>query len=527
MLSSSALALATPYILKIIIDDIFPNGSYEDLITILSILVTIYVFRILSLFLFDVNYTKVSQAIISDIRIDLFLTILKQDISYFKSNQPGETVYLLTNDVGNIQDAISSLVLHVLNNILTITGIFIMLIILNYELTLLSLLIIPLIVFIINRYVPRIKKAFESIQLNDGNIYSYFLERIQNIRVLKSYNTFSFENNFVKNLHRNLINAHVKSAVLRASSGNLTTFLIAIGPVIVLIYGGRQVFEGAMSLGSLIAFIQYLNKLYAPAISLVNSYNDFAKAQVSMRRVYEPFKTSSNITKQAKVKINSVDSINLQGVSIEYDGRNIIEDVVLNFKRGNIYGIVGDSGSGKTSLVNLLCGFLPPSKGKVLINDSIPIGNVMNWVSNIALIEKEHQLFSGDIMFNIQYGSDNPDFINIKNAIENTGLTKIFDNLDLKEKTIINDSGSRLSDGQKQLISITRALSKNPSVLIFDEATSSLDLSLENSIFQYIRRTSSAIVIFITHRPSSLKHCDYIYSMDKKALGKNENVYNH
>src|SRR5690606_11884724 len=116
----------------------FPKGNYENLITILIIIVTIYVFRILSLFLFDINYTKVSQAIISDIRIDLFLTILKQDISYFKSNQPGEIVYLLTNDVSNIQDAISSLVLHVLNNILTIFGILIMLIILNYELTLLS-----------------------------------------------------------------------------------------------------------------------------------------------------------------------------------------------------------------------------------------------------------------------------------------------------------------------------------------------------------------------------------------------------
>ncbi|WP_268225314.1 ABC transporter ATP-binding protein [Sinomicrobium oceani] len=541
ILGASLSALATPYVLKIIIDDIFPNGTYHDLIKILAALLGIYVFRIASSFFSSILYTKISRAIVSDIRVSLFKSILYKNLLFFHENKMGELVFLITNDVENIQDAITSLVLDVLNNIITIIGILIMLFILNMELTLISITIIPLILFIIQYFTPKIRKSFTAIQLLDGDIYNFFLERLKNIKVLKVCNTIKDEINNAIHTHKELVSLHVKNASYKSLSNNISTFIIACGPLIVLIYGGKQVFENTMTLGALIAFIQYLNKLYTPSIGLISSFNDFTKAKVSMDRVYKHVKDYHINHNDYKKRNNTftytkpsapIESLCLENISIKYKNKTVLKNLNVKFEKGKIYGIIGESGSGKSSIINLICGFILPSSGRLLINNDEIDKHYL--LQNISLIEKENQLFHGSILSNITYGYPIKKYTpEVKNAIKHAMLCKVLDNLDDGVNTIINDSGSILSDGQKQRISIARAFLQNPSILIFDEATSSLDNDTEGFILKFIQDNyAQNITFFITHRPSSLKYCDTIYQIkdknlvliDKKVLNSSINI---
>lgn len=522
--SSSISALATPYFLKIIIDDIFPSGQYKDLINILLVLLSIYIFRILVSFWSNILYTRISRSIVADIRIDIFGGVLKKDFNFFKENKTGELIFLITNDVENIQDAITSLVLDVVNNAITVIGILVMLLVLDVELAIIGLIVIPIMVLIAKLYTKRIRKSFEEIQILDGNIYNFFLERLQNIRVLKIYRTIALEINNAKDLHKKLINSYIKNAATRAYSSNLTTFFMAIGPLLVIMYGGKQVFAGAISLGSLIAFIQYLNKLYSPTLGLISSYNDFIKAKVSMKRVYNHLSVLTTPGKLNNIQTSpllEIDTITLKNVGIKYGDETILNNINATFKKGEIYAIIGESGSGKSSLVNVLCGFNKPSWGQILIN-----GNeediAVERQKSIALIEKENQIFSKTILYNVKYGL-NKSNVKLADALSQSLLDEVIEILPSGIETEINSSGTTLSDGQKQRISIARALLNNPSVLIIDEATSSLDSKKESLILQNIRENyKDTIVIYITHRLNSLENCDVIYEIKGKALNKVE-----
>lgn len=518
---TSGLALATPYVLKIIIDDIFPKGSYQELVNILLILLVIYVLRIAATFYSNILQVKVSRLISTDIRIALFKGILTQDITFFRHSKLGENVFLLSNDVDNIQESIISIIVYVLTNVINILGILVMLFLLNKELALLSLIVIPLIVINIRGFTPAIKKSFGIVQKMEENIHNFFYERLRNIRVLKKFDTINHEIENAASLHEKLTKEDVNNSAKKSLSNNITVFLMAIGPLVVLIYGGRDIFNNLMSLGSLIAFIQYLNKLYSPTISLVNHYNELTKAKVSMTRIYSLLNKVNSLDKIVKnhKKPLQIKTFEIQNLNIVFGENVIVREGHLLFEKGKIYGIIGESGSGKTSLINIICGFTNDVDSNILIND-IPSKELKNWSRATSLIEKENQLFNGSIMYNITYGvRKNYNESDILLAIENSALLDVTMNLKDGVNTIINDSGSTLSDGQKQRISIARSLLSKPSILIFDEATSSLDIETERRIMLNIKnKYKDMITIFVTHRPSSLELCDEVYKIENQKI---------
>lgn len=522
IVSASISALATPYFLKIIIDNVFPKGNYQDLLKIVCILLFIYIFRIAVSFWCSILHTSISRSIVADMRVDIFKGVLKKDNAYFRENKIGEIIFLITNDVENIQDAITSLALSVINNIITVLGILIMLLILDAQLAIVGLAVIPIMIFITKVYTKKIGESFEKIQQSDSLIYNFFLERLQNIRILKIYKTLNIELSNAKQLHKKLVDHHIKNASYRAYSNNFTTFFMAIGPLLVITYGGKQVFAGVLTLGALIAFIQYLNKLYAPTLGLINNYNDFIKARISMGRVYNNLAnfTSSQPKPKLIETVNSpvnIDNITLNDITIAYGNQIVLTNAQATFSKGKIHALVGDSGSGKSSIINLLCGFIKPTAGNILINGA-HIETKSELIKNIALIEKENQIFSGTILYNITYG-ETTSSLKIENAIKLSALDEVLKTLPNGIKTEINSSNTTLSDGQKQRISIARALLKNPSILIIDEATSSLDSKKETLILKNIQdHFKNTIVIFITHRLKSLEHCDVIFEIRDKQL---------
>jgi ABC-type multidrug transport system fused ATPase/permease subunit len=522
MLLSGAGSLASPYFLKIIIDDVFPTGSYSQLVGILLALVAIYMVRIVCAVITDTLYAKVSVSVVSDIRADIFSNLTKRPLLFFKSAKLGEIIFAVMNDVENIQMALSSLLLNCLNNIISVIGIVIMLGILDWRLTLISLLILPLIMLSIRKFTPHLHKSFQRIQESQEKMSNFFLEILRNIRVVKSFGTGAYETERLGDIQKNIRTGNIRNAVLNSLNSNITTFFVATGPVIVLIYGGRSVFTGAMTIGSLIAFIQYLNRLYAPTMGVMESYNYLTKAFVSMQRVSDYLPGARAADKEIPPPaLRDFRSISIKDVSLTLGNVAILKGLSLFFEKGNVYGIIGPSGAGKSSIINLLCGFYQPTSGMIVLDNGINISQLGNWSKEVGLIEKENQLFSATILENIRYGSFDKTREEVMKAGEYGGFSEVLKDLPKGYDTVINDTGASLSDGQKQRVSIARALLKNPAVIIFDEATASLDYKLEKNILANLKKYyHDSVIIFVTHRLSSLDEFDYVYEINDGELSK-------
>ena len=526
MIISSAGSLATPYVLKIIIDQIFPQGDFTQLITILLVLVLVYILRIVCNLWTDILDNKISQNVVGKIRIDMLNSLFLKDIGFFKNVNTGDVLFTIIDDVRNIQTTLSSLILSLLNDVFVVIGIIVMLSVLNFKLTLISLVIIPMILYSIRRFAPLIQKHFKEVQESEGLLNNFFLQCFRNIRVIKSYEAFSFENKKLFNINSQIYSSNKSSTFFSSINGSIVTFFIAIGPILVLIIGGKSVFAGALTLGALIAFIQYINRLYSPAINIMRTYNQINKAIISMERVlpYLPIdQTEAAVLHKAVLAEDRIafDKLIFENVSYRIDEEEIVSGLNAEFKKGHIYGIIGPSGSGKSTIINLICGFLSPSEGMIKVDDSVCISQIKNWTSNLGLIEKENQLFSDTIISNLKYGSDDASEADVVKTVEHAMFKEVLDHRIVNYDSVITDTGSTLSDGQKQRISIARALVKAPQIIIFDEATASLDPSLERSIINNLKKHyTDSIVIIITHRVSSLQSFDFVYAIEKGTFAK-------
>ena len=519
MVIANVGSLATPYFLKIIIDDIFPSGNLASLGRLLALLVFIYVIRIICTISTDVLYARISSTIVSNIRVSILSNLLHRPIQYFKSLDTGKVLYTIMNDVENIQSAFSSLMLVFINNLISIVGILIMLGILNFKLTLISISIFPFIFYSIYRFTPQIQNKFKRIQEIHESLNTFFLEKIRNIRVIKSFNTIRFERDKLDLLQKLNTTTNVKSALLTSLNSNITTFFIAIGPIIVLIFGGKDVFNGSMTIGGLIAFIQYLNRLYSPAVSVMDGYNQLNKIIVSMERVSEYVSAPHKTFNSKNISLMGVNTIILKNVSLEISRNTVLTEINLTFEKGKIYGIIGPSGSGKSTICNLLCGFMRPTLGEILVDNNIPISEIDNWSEYTALIEKENQIFNDSIIENIRYGSFNSNYSDIERVMCYAGLGKVIDKLENGINAVVNETGSILSDGQKQRISICRALLKNAPLIIFDESMSSLDIELEQYVIKNLRLFfKNSIIIIVTHRHDTLPLFDKVYSISNGQI---------
>lgn len=516
MFISSLGTLATPYILKIIIDDIFPKRNFNDLVLILLVLLTIYILQTISSIVGDIFSTRISKKISSDIRTDIFIKLLNNNAAFFKNTKIGELLYLLTNDVTNVQYAISNVLINLTKNTLVLIGVLILLFSLNIKLTLISLFLLPLTFISIKFFTPYLKDTFTNLQNRESDLSDFLVERLRNFRVIKSYGTINYESNKLKEKHETLVKSHVGNALMNSLNNNVTTFSIALIPIFALIFGGKQVFEGSMTVGTLVAFIQYLAKLFNPAFTIVNGYGEFTKSFVSMKRISSYYKQSysNNVSKRS---IDIIQKIEFENVSLRYGDNLILDNISCKFETGNTYVINGFSGSGKSSLINLVCDFIHPTSGEIKVND-IKINEIENLSDHYSLIEKENQLFHDTIAYNINYDV-NKDNNDIRKIIEHVQLDSVINDLSDGLDSTISTSGSFLSDGQKQRISIARAINKSSSLFIFDESTSSLDSQLEFDIINKIRMLNpSSIIIIISHRIETFKLADVVINVENGKL---------
>ncbi len=534
MVITSVGSLVSPIILKLIIDKVFPSGDFNYLMKILLLLVGINIFRITISYWSDYLYAWVSNYIVRDIRRDLFSRILNLPMSFYDKNKTGDLIHRLNSEVNSVQNMLTGSFIRFTNNMLTILGLTIALCWLDWKLFAISMVVAPVIFINTRFFQPKIHKIIKKAREKDSDLLNFFVERLENIKLIKSNSSYNYEDNKLLSKVNDIIGLNLSNVRLSSGTRSISTFLVTLSPVLIFTWGGKDVMTGAMSLGSLIAFIQYLNRLFNPMRDVMSLYWDLVRSSVSMQRIFEfmsePTEENTNTLvetnaknvlkkdgKCATYKFSFEKRIQFKDIGFRYDGHWILNGLNLELEKGKKYALVGSSGCGKSTIISLLNRFYETQKGDVLIDDkNIEEFRLEELRKKIALVTQDNQLFHESIQENIRYGEFDSTQIQIENAAKLVGIYEHTVNLKDGFDSVIGGKGTKISGGQKQRIAIARATLKDAEIVILDEATSALDSESEKLIFRNLGKLyESKTMIIVSHRLSTIRDVDEIIYMDK------------
>ena len=500
-------SLAPPYITKIIIDDILPTKQFHPLLVALAVMLSIIGARLILSFVSDYLYAWTSNRIVRNIRIDLFQHLMNLPLSFHHRQQTGELVFRLNSDVGVVQSVLTSSVLRFLHSVLILIGLVAILCYLNVTLFLFSIVVIPFFVANLLYFQPKIRKIVESLQQQGAGLSSYAIECFNLVSLIQLSNSDGHETGRFRSALNDFIASVMRNVLYSTSMGTISSGLVAVTPVFILGWGGYNVMQGAMTLGTLIAFLQYTTRLFNPVQSLHKLYMDLVRGMVSMRRVLEFMQLpTQEATHTGRMSFVYNRTIEFQDVHFRFDDQPVLRGVNLKLAKGKTYALVGASGSGKTTLANMLCAFYTPAQGRILI-DGVPLEDIQlrEVRAHIGLVSQQVHLFDDTIWDNIRYGNFEREPTDIEQVVEQVGLN----GLDVQAK--IGEQGVQLSGGQKQRIALARTLLQPVDLLILDEATAALDAESEAALFDRIQQLyREQTILLISHRLSAVQGVDEV-----------------
>ena len=519
MVLGTVSSLAFPYIMKIIIDDVFPDKDYELLIFILLLLLGITIGNIIIGFCSDYLFAYINNRIMLDIRSHLFNHLIQLPLSFYDRNKSGDVVYRMSNEVDRIQSFITSSALSLVHSVLTLIGLTVALCWLNWQLFLASIIVIPFLVLNILYFQPKIKDITERGQKKGSEVMSYLIERFESIQLIQVYNAYKYENNRLWSQLNSLMDISMQNVTCSGAMRSISRFLTSLTPAIILGWGGHKVMLGVMSLGALVAFLQYLSRLFEPFRNLNHLYVELIRVSVSMKRVFEFLEIDIQKTSDSSVAspFSFRKEIAFNNLNFGYNRQPVLQNFNLRLEKGKKYALVGSSGCGKSSLVNLLCRFYESNTGAITI-DHIPLTQIKLYDlrEHIGLVTQENQVFHDTIWDNIRYSRPESTPEEVQRAISIAGLNGFIEKTEDGALTLIGDRGNTLSVGQKQRIAIARAILRDSDILILDEATSALDSESEGEIIANLQNLyENKMMIVISHRLSTIQQVDEVICLDE------------
>ena len=519
MVIGTTTSLAFPYVMKIIIDDVFPNQNYELLMFMLAVLLGIAIVNILVSFFIQCLYAWVSNRVMRDMRCELFSHLINLPLAFHVEHDAGDIVHRINSEVNIIQSFISSSFLRFMQGLLTLFGLTIMLSWLNTQLFLISTILIPLAGINVWYFQPKIRAITEKARKISAAIMGFFMDRFKNIKMIQAYNGYEYENQLLDGKLRKQIHINMKEVLYSSSMNSISILVMSLSPILVFGWGGRQVILGAMSLGALVAFLQYLSRIFDPFKELNRLYLDFVRASVSMKRVCEFLDIPLHNQRVGGIqRINFRNKIIFKNVGFQHNDQVVLNEFNLELIRGKTYALVGASGCGKSTVVNLMCRFYEPSTGKICIDDiDIQQMDIHRLRDYIGFVSQDSMILNESLRENIRYGHLTCNLQNVESAIR---LLDLENEIDIWERNRTSGSvASKLSGGQKQRIALARAVLKNAEILILDEATSALDSEKERRIFNVLRSYfRKKTLILVSHRFSTLKDVDEVICMDQGRI---------
>ena len=464
-----------------------------------------------------------SQHVMADFRTHVFSYLHRLSLNFFAKRRTGELISRLMNDVGVIQSLLTETPMDALKHLVTIIGGVGFLLVMNWRLCVLILILLPLLAIVARIFGKRLKALSMKIQDQTAHVTTLIEEVVSGIREVKSFVQGQREEaRFRLGVEGLLTTTMKRTAVLAVFVPVITffTFVMAIG---VLWYGGKQVIEGQLSPGELFAFVLFAGILIGPFGSAARIFSQVKEVQGAMTRVFELLDTPLDIqdSPNAQPLVPIRGDVQFEEVQFAYEGRPpVLEAVSFSIKAGECVALVGPTGAGKTTIINLLHRFYDPTKGRVLIDGhdvkSIQLDSLYH---QLALVPQETFLFGGTIMDNIRYGRWEAPEADVLEASQRANAHEFIQSLPNGYETILGEKGVNLSGGQRQRVAIARALLKDPRILILDEATSALDSQSESLVQRgLIELMKGRTTLMIAHRFSSIQRADRILVLHRGTI---------
>lgn len=497
------------------------------------------VFLIFIMFDFIFNFLQViimeytGQMIMHDMRMQLFSHIQSLSLSFFNHNPVGRLVTRVANDVQNMYELFTSVVSFVFKDLFLLTGITVILLTLNWRLAILSFIVLPFVLFASLYFSSRSRDAFRIMRLILAEINTWFSESIGGIKVIQLFN--QEENNYRKFAELNHENylASMKEIKIFAVFLPVIELLGAIATAVVIFYGGKGVLSESITLGVLVAFISYMKMFFNPIRDIAEKYNIMQNAMASAERIFLLLDSSEKLPVlhigQDKEDLEpfKIQELEMENVSFEYiPEESVLKQISFKIQSGKTIAVVGPTGSGKTSLINLIIRFYDPTSGRVLINGKdIKFSDISLLRSRMALVTQDPFLFSGRIRENIFntlvslqkdviWDSDKMDYI-----LEASNCKSFISRLPKGIDTKLSEGGASISSGERQLISIARAFARDPELIILDEATSYIDSETESKIQDALSNLmQNRTTIIVVHRLSTVRHAGTIIVLNRGRI---------
>ncbi len=514
----SVFSTLTPYLLKIVVDTYIVPRNYNGLVLFVTIMFSTLLLEVIFQFLFIFYANLLGQNVVKDIRVKLFEKMMKFKMSYFDNYAVGRIVTRVVNDMETIASIFSQGLFMIIADVLKMLFILGIMFYTDWQLSIVVISILPILIYATRVFQKNMKKAFSEVRKEVANINTFIQERISGMKIVQLFTREDTEyKNFIK------INNKHRKAWLKTVWYNSIFFPIAeisssIAIGLLVWYGGGQIIqESGITLGVIFLFIQLSQMLFRPLWHIADKFNVLQMGMVASDRIFEILETDSVIKDEGtlvKEKVNGV--IEFKNVQFSYvSEEKVLKDVSFKINKGETIAIVGATGSGKTTIINLLCRFYEFQKGDILIDGtSIRDYRLSNLRERIAIVLQDVFLFSDTILNNIRLFDDSISLEKIIEAAKKIEVHEFIESLPEKYNYDVRERGVMLSAGQKQLIAFLRAYISNPDILVLDEATSSIDTYSEELIQKAIQNiTQNKTSIVIAHRLTTIKNADKIIVM--------------
>jgi ABC-type multidrug transport system fused ATPase/permease subunit len=512
--------IAMPRIVQYTIDVVLPNKQWNALNLVFWMIVGLYLMR--GIISFALNYLIgwLGQRVVFDLRFQSYRHLNRLSLAYYDTRQTGKIMARLTGDIDTIQYMISGGFVTFLADLFSVLMLLIVLFMMQWKLALIAVAAVPLYVLNYKLFIRHIRPLSEQLRERWDAMLGVLQEKLAGITVVKAFVREDYETEKFMQTVQDNFTIGMKQMKMNRKLGAFAQIIRALGTGSVLWYGGSLILKRNLTIGELLAFNGWIASLYDPAVRLVDFNVTLQWAGAAIERVFETLDTRPEITDAPDaVAVRQMrGSVTFQNVSFGYDSDNpVLHDINLTVHPGEIIAIVGPSGAGKTTLVNLIARFYDVDTGQILVDDidlrKVRLESVRR---QIGIVSQESLLFSVTLKENVRYGRPDATDIEILQAARNADLHDFIMNLPQGYDTKIGEDGVKLSVGQKQRMSIARATLTNPRILILDDATSALDSKTEANVQAALERLMQGRTCFvIAHRLSTIMNADRIVVMDE------------
>ena len=523
LLLGSGIGLIFPLLIQNLVNTVLAKGSLNQLAQITLVLIGVFLIRAVFYYFQTYWLSYVGERIIVDLRTEIYQHLQLLSVRFYTDRRIGELISRLSSDVTVVRTALTNNIATVLSQTITFVGSLVLMLILNWQLTLFILILAPIVILSAAIFGARLRKLSTQVQDQLASSTAVAEEALNNIRIVKAFTREPFEvKRYAENVNMTF-RATMRATVWRSAFGALVTFLGFASLALILWFGGREVLLGRLTTGSLIAFLVYGINIAASLGSFTTLYTQLQEAAGASRRIFEIIDEVPDI-------LDSANAINLtpvtghivfNNVSFAYPGSpHVLSNIELEIQHGEILALVGPSGAGKATLFNLIPRFYDPTFGTVMVDEhDLRKVTQASLREQIGLVPQETQLFSGSIRENLRYGNLFASENEIVAAANAANAASFIEELPDGYDTVVGERGVKLSGGQRQRISIARAILKNPRILLLDEATSSLDSESEILVQEALERLMiGRTTVIIAHRLSTIQLAHRIAVLDKGQI---------